>query len=224
MDWWEFAEHSGYPGDDLNVSRITCAFCDAEGNFGRVQHEEKRHPATGKVLNYDILRCGNCGNLTMVFWSAARFGGRHGNHNFTTVPRPQKTTRYPEHWPPDVGRCWVQAQRSLEVKNWDAAALMARSAVQLITRYQQAVGSNLKQEIDDLAGKGFLPPVMKEWSHEVRVLGNENAHPSPGAAGTAPEDAKDVVRFLSYLLTVVYNLPHEIEQYRDRKKTRRNNK
>jgi hypothetical protein len=50
MDWWEFAEHSGYPGDELNVSRITCAFCDTEGNFGRVQHEEIEAPRHRKSL------------------------------------------------------------------------------------------------------------------------------------------------------------------------------
>jgi hypothetical protein len=95
---------------------------------------------------------------------------------------------------------------------------MARSAVQLITRYQKARGGNLKQEIDDLADKGFLPPVMKDWSHEVRVLGNENAHPSPGGEGTGAKDATDVVQFLGVLLTMTYNLPHEIEEFRARKK------
>jgi len=217
MNWWEFGENSGYPGEELGVSRIPCAFCDAQGNFGRVQHEEKKHPATGKVLNYDILRCGNCGNLMMVFWSAAKYGGRHGNHNFQTVPWPQKTTTFPEHWPADVGRYWLQAKRSLEGKNWDAAALMARSAVQLITRYQQAVGRNLKEEIDNLADKGILPPIMKEWSQEVRVLGNENAHPDPGSAGTTQKDAADALEFLGLLLVMTYNLPHQIKEYRKRK-------
>ena len=138
-------------------------------------------------------------------------------HDFKIVPWPRQTTRFPEHWPDDVGRYWLQARRSLETKNWDAAALMARSAVQLVARYQKAVGSNLKQEIDDLADKGILPPIMREWSHEVRVLGNENAHPSPGDKGTEQQDAKDVVEFLTQLLILTYNLPHEIDQYRARK-------
>jgi len=76
----------------------------------------------------------------------------------------------------------------------------------------------LKEEIDDLAAKGVLPPVMKEWSHEIRVLGNENAHPSPGGKGTGEKDANDVVEFLGQLLTLTYDLPHEVEQYRERRK------
>jgi Domain of unknown function (DUF4145) len=94
---------------------------------------------------------------------------------------------------------------------------MARSAIQLVARYQGAKGSNLKQEIDDLAEKGLLPPIMKEWSHEVRVLGNESTHPAPGGAGTDHNDARDVVEFLDTLMVMTYNLPHQIEQYRKRK-------
>ena len=122
-----------------------------------------------------------------------------------------------QSWPKDIGRYWVQAQRSLEGKNWDAAAVMARSAVQLALRHHNAVGKNLYQEIDDLAGKGILPPVMKDWSHEVRELGNDSAHPTPASsAGTESNDAKDVVQFLSTLLQMLYDLPHKIEQYRAR--------
>jgi hypothetical protein len=116
------------------------------------------------------------------------------HHDYKIVPWPRQTTKFPEHWPSDVGRYWLQAQRSLEGKNWDAAALMARSAIQLIMRYQKASGANLKNEIDDLAHKGILPPVMKDWAHEVRALGNENAHPNPGESGTSQKDARDAAR------------------------------
>jgi hypothetical protein len=85
-------------------------------------------------------------------------------------------------------------------------------------RYQNAAENNLKSEIDDLAAKGLLPPVMKEWSHEIRVLGNENAHPTPGGEGTGQKDAQDVIEFLNQLVIMIYDLPHQIEQYRERKK------
>jgi hypothetical protein len=219
MGWWDFGENSGYDGDKLALWRITCGFCNEEGKFETVQHLEKKN-TKGKVLNYDTLKCECCGNLTMVFWSAStpRGGPRGGLHNYETVPWPQQTTMFPEHWPNDVGRYWLQARRSLEVKNWDAA-VMARSAIQLVVRYNGAKGATLKQEIDDLAKKGILPPVMKEWSHEVRVLGNENAHPKPGEEGTGQKDAKDVVEFLGFLLKMTYNLQHDIEQFRGRKKS-----
>jgi hypothetical protein len=212
MNWWEFGEHTGYSGNQLATHRIICAFCNERGNFAKVSHQGRKD-SDDKKLNYDILQCINCGNYTMVFWS-----GSSQLHDFRTLPWPTETTNFPEHWPKDIGQFWMEAQRSLEGKNWNAAAVMARSAIQLALRYHEAVGNNLKQEIDDLAKKGLLPPVMKEWSHEVRVLGNDSAHPTPGSsAGAVSKDAKDVVQFLSTLLTMLYDLPHKIEQYRARK-------
>ena len=84
----------------------------------------------------------------MVFWSSSNFSKFH---DFRTLPWPTETTKFPEHWPKDIGQYWMEAQRSLEGKNWNAAAVMARSAVQLALRYHKAAGNNLKQEIDDLA-------------------------------------------------------------------------
>jgi hypothetical protein len=111
----------------------------------------------------------------------------------------------------------LEARRSIEGKNWTAAALMARSAVQLVARSHGARGKNLKEEIDELAVKGLILPSMKEFAHEVRVLANEGTHPQPGTTGTDEKDAKDVVEFLGLLMTVMYNLPKQIEEYRKRK-------
>jgi hypothetical protein len=94
---------------------------------------------------------------------------------------------------------------------------MARSAIQLVVREKKAKGKNLKEEIDDLAARGLILPVMQEWAHEVRELGNESTHPKPGTKGTSQGDAKDVVEFLSFLMTVMYTLPKQIADYRKRK-------
>jgi hypothetical protein len=59
---------------------------------------------------------------------------------------------------------------------------------------------------------------MKEWAHEVRVLANEGTHPKPGATGTPERDAKDVVEFPTFLTNVMYDVPHQIADYRARKK------
>jgi hypothetical protein len=127
--WWEFGEHSGYEGKDLRLFRVACAFCNTKGNFERVHREQKKHATTRKILNFDTFKCGNCGNLIMIFWSASEFGGSLGMHNFITVPWAREITKFPEHWPEDIGRHWLQARRS------DAASLMARSAIQLIVRW-----------------------------------------------------------------------------------------
>ena len=210
---WEMGEHSGREGTELDLNAITCPFCLEVGNFEVEHHAEKKKPNSEKRLNFDTLVCTHCQGYVLVLWSAGR-----DLHSARVLPTPRRLDRHPDHWPPDVGRYWLQAKRNLADENWDAAALMARSALQLALRQQGAKGKTLKQEIDDLAGQGKLPPVMKEWSDELRELGNDSAHPRPGQAATSSEDATGVVNFLDFLLRYLYTLPHEIAQHRQRKK------
>ena len=219
MNWWDLGEWSGTGGGKLATYQIACAFCGEKGNFETLAHLERQKPGGRKVLNYDTLKCGHCGNYMFAFWSAAGGIGGRGIHGYRLLPWHQSTTGHPEHWPADVGQYWVEARRSIEGKNWTAAALMARSAIQLVARSHGAKGKNLKEEIEDLAAKSLILPVMKEWAHEVRVLANEGTHPQPGTTGTNEKDAKDVVEFLSFLMTVMYNLPDQIKEYRGRKKS-----
>jgi Domain of unknown function (DUF4145) len=77
---------------------------------------------------------------------------------------------------------------------------------------------DLYNEIEDLAAKGVLPPLMKEWSHEVRELGNDAAHPKPQTTPPTPENARDIVEFLDRLLMYLYDFPKKISGYRARPK------
>ena len=52
----------------------------------------------------------------------------------------------------------------------------------------------------------------------LRELGNLGAHPIPGQLAPDPNDDRDIVRFLDFLLECVYTLPHRTKQYRERNK------
>lgn len=212
--WWQLGEGSGFRGDNLSLYMIECPFCFEKGDFSIKNHATKRNPNSSKTLNFDTLKCENCVGYVMVLWSASTSGGIY---DYRVLPYPLKTTSAPEHWPDTVQRFWIQTQSSLENQNWDAAAEMARSALQFALRGHKAVGRDLKSEIEDLASKGILPPLMKDWSHEVRELGNDAAHPKLNGKPTTPEDAEDIAEFLDFLLTYLYNLPKQIQEYRERR-------
>lgn len=215
--WWQLGEWRGNAGETLAVYDITCPFCMERGNFKTAFHAEKKKPNSEKKLNFDTLECGSCKGYVMVLWSASKHGSQ-GLHSYRVLPWPLKFEKSPDEWPEAIGRFWLQAKRNISDENWDAAAVMARSALQLALREQNATGKNLKQEIDDLAAKGILPPIMKEWSDHVRELGNDSAHPNPQQGLINPQDATDIVNFLDFLLEYLYSLPYRIQQYRGRKK------
>ena len=219
--WWDLGEWSGFDGEKLAIWRITCPFCLEQGHFSIEYHAEKNKPNSKKKLNFDTLKCGNCAGYVMTLWSAtASFGSNL--HNFKVLPWPLRIDSYPDHWSEEVGRYWLQAKRNLSDENRDAAALMARSSLQVALRDSGGVGSSLKREIEDLSSKGILPPIMKDWSDNIRELGNDSAHPKPGQPPTEPRDAKDIVNFLDFLLEYLYTLPHRIEQYRKRDENENN--
>lgn len=210
--WWSLGEGYGYRGSDLALYKITCPFCMETGNFAMAFHAEKKQPSGLKVLNFDTLQCGSCASFVQVIWSASR-----DLHDYRVQPWPLKYEKAPDHFPADVGRYWLQAKKSLVDKNYDAGAVMARSSLQLALRAHKAVGANLKQEIDDLAKKGLLPPLMQEWAHNVRELGNDSAHPKLDQPPTTAQDARDIVKFMDFLFEYLYALPKRINEFRDRK-------
>ena len=210
--WWSLGEGYGYRGADLALYKITCPFCMESGNFAMAFHAEKKQPNGSKVLNFDTLKCGSCASFVQVVWSATC-----DLHDYRVQPWPLKYEKAPEHFPANVGRYWLQAKKSLLDQNYDAAAVMARSSLQVALRSHKAEGANLKQEIDDLAKKGLLPPLMQEWSHNLRELANDSAHPQPDQAATTAQDARDIVKFMDFLFEYLYALPKRINEFRERK-------
>lgn len=155
--WWELGEGIGQFGDTLATHAIECPFCNERGKFEVAFHAVKKKPNSRKALNFDTLKCANCVGYVQVLWSASEYGPSQGLHDFRVQPWPLRASDPPEYWPREVGRCWQQAHRSLQHESWDAAAVMARSALQAALRDHGAEGKNLKEEIKDLAGRGVLP-------------------------------------------------------------------
>lgn len=210
--WWNLGEWHGSRGGQLSLYKITCPFCTESGNFSTEFHAEKKQPNGSKILNFDTLKCGSCSSFVQVIWSGSR-----ELHDFRVQPWPLKYEKAPDHLPEDVGRYWLQAKKSLVDKNYDAAAVMTRSAIQLALRSHDAKGANLKREIDDLADKRLLPPLMQEWAHSLRDLANDSAHPAPNQAPTSSRDASDIVKFMDFLFEYLYQLPKRIDEFRVRK-------
>lgn len=215
--WWELGEHGGFQADKMEVWRLTCAFCGEKGNFGLAYRAEKKKANGNKVLNFDLYQCHNCMGFVHVLWSRAEYGAR-ALYDFQVLPYPLKEKpEASEDWPKGMQRFWVQAHHSLANENWDAANVMARSALQFVVRERGAEGSGLKAQIDDLVTKGVLHPLMKDWASEVRLLANESAHPDPkDDVEVEPADARDIIHFLDMLLFYLYDLPKQIEDFRNR--------
>lgn len=225
--WWQLGEGMGQLGNELALYQITCAFCNHKGNWERVHREVKEHADKRKPLFFDTYRCGNCAGFVMVLWSASEDPRRQvfstrSLHDYRVLPWPLQIGDGSENWPPTVRRLWKQAHKALVDGNYDSAAIMARSTLQAVTRHQGVRARDLFTEIGLMVEQSLLPPILGDWSQEVRELGNPVAHPDISDEtdedhATDPADAEDILEFMDYLLRYLYDIPAQISKYRDRR-------
>jgi Domain of unknown function (DUF4145) len=97
-----------------------------------------------------------------------------------------------------------------------AAVLMSRSALQRAVRLLDPFRGTLKAELDNLAEKGVITRQLRANADEVRLSGNDVAHPEDLGAVTE-SDAEDSLTFLDDFLETTIMIP---ERQRQREKGR----
>jgi hypothetical protein len=101
-----------------------------------------------------------------------------------------------------------------------AAAVMARRALQSICLDKGAKeDDSLEKQIDWLFTQSVITKDLKEWAHEVRLVGNDAAHPKKpeNDQPISKEDAEDILQLLDQFCQVLYVAPAIAEE---RKKLR----
>ncbi|MDB4982082.1 MAG: hypothetical protein JWM82_2834, partial [Myxococcales bacterium] len=111
-----------------------------------------------------------------------------------------------------------EAANSLRSESWNAAAAMARRAVQAATRDLGAAHGSLYEEVKELGAKGLLTTSLVDWALHVKAIGNVGAHPDPVDGDVTANEARDAVSFAEYFLIYSYSVPADIARKRGQKK------
>jgi hypothetical protein len=119
---------------------------------------------------------------------------------------PAARGRKKELLPDDVQRDWLEAMNCLLDAQYRAATLMARSALQRAVRGLHTFRGSLNQELDNLVKEGLITKQLRANADEVRLTGNDVAHPED--LGTiSKSDAHDSLVFLSDFLETSVVVP-----------------
>jgi hypothetical protein len=66
----------------------------------------------------------------------------------------------------------------------------------------------LVKQIDELAERGLITEPLRQFAHEVRLEGNDGAHPDPdGLSDVTEKDADDIIEFTREYMHHVYVMP-----------------
>ncbi len=119
--------------------------------------------------------------------------------------------------PKPVAEDWVEAHKCMGITAYKAAAAMARRATQGVCIDQNAKPGKLANQIKELVQTGHLHPQLGDWADQVRLFGNDGAHPGDDGLDTVTQqDAEDALAFLDQLLEWTYVQPWKLQQSRAR--------
>jgi hypothetical protein len=112
---------------------------------------------------------------------------------------------------PAVADDFKEALRCEWIKAYKGYVVMCRRAVQGSVIVLGAKDGKLIDQIDELFKKGKITEALKDFAHEVRLTGNDGAHPGKdGLADVSPKDASDIIEFTREYLHHVYVMPAKL--------------
>jgi hypothetical protein len=119
---------------------------------------------------------------------------------------PAGTVQPMDGLPDEIEQDRLEAWSSLHAGNLRAAIIMGRASLQRAVRGLEAEGDGLKAEIKDLVARGKITADLRAFADEVRIAGDDAAHPSE--LGEVTRGEADVsLRFLDDFLRVAIAMP-----------------
>lgn len=129
------------------------------------------------------------------------------------------TTRLdkPSDVPDHIDNFYTQGLVNLRGRRWDAAGAMFRKTLDVSTKLIEPEhrAENLFIRIEKLVAAGHLTKAMGEWSHEIRIEGNDAVHDEKPETEA---DANAIQKFTEAFLRYAFTLPNMVEQNRSKRR------
>lgn len=153
--------------------------------------------------SWSMGKCNSCFNVVLVNDST-------GEISPEPIPKP-----IDERIIEAVKRDFQEAILCFSFGAFRAAAVMARRALQNICLDKGAEEKDrLEKQVDWLFKQGIITKDLKEWAHEVRLVGNDAAHPKKpeNDQPITKEEADDILQLLEQFCQVLYVAPKIAEE------------
>jgi hypothetical protein len=92
---------------------------------------------------------------------------------------------------------------------------MCRRAVQEVAVLHKAVGKTLFEQIEFLAQNQTIAGDLKDWAHEVRLIGKDGAH-ADVPNDVTEQDADEAVEFTTQFINYIYVLKQKLQSRKSR--------
>ena len=168
-------------------------------------------------IHYEIAECNNCDFFFLIMRQVFDDSSSILRIFPDTLPEPihEKT---PEFLKQDL----QEARNCFSIGAYRATGTMARRALQLCCIQKGAPKKRLQEQVEWLLANQIITKDLKDWADEVRLTGNDAAHPPQDSTKdeiVTSDDAKDILTLLEEFIKVLYiapSLAKERKQIRDK--------
>ena len=198
-----------------------CPYCLARSAGFQVKFQWSSRK--GSDRGYILGICGVCNNgvvtslrnasgSALTSYAGGSYDFPHGNDR-VVESYPSVEHSAPADCPPSVERFYIQGFTNLRGQNWDAAGAMFRKSLDVATKIisPDEKGKTLFVRINSLVDRGLLTSAIGDWSHELRIDGNEAVHDEEPET---EEDAVAMQKFAEAILRYAFTLPSLVAQNR----------
>ncbi len=196
---------------------LTCPYCGAYANFTQravlidwqvwLSSGRERQPVDVVALTCNACMYPVVGGMTHDLQGGPPTLLWHEPQKVVSVEFPD----VPEHIASDAS----EAFRCSGVSAWRATVAIARRSVQAAAIEQGAPDKKLQHQIEWLDEERKITPQMREMAEEIRLSGNDGAHPDKdGLKDVDREQAEAVLIFLEDFLRHLYQVPARLERAR----------
>jgi hypothetical protein len=118
----------------------------------------------------------------------------------------------PDALPSTVNQDFLDAKATLLDGRYRLAVSGLRNVLEAALKdFPEVKGrATLNDRIDALADAGLLTSALKEWSHAVRLIGNEATHD----AAPTKEQAEDLLHLVEMILLYLFSMPAKVKALR----------
>lgn len=152
-------------------------------------------------VTHEISECNSCDFMVLV---------HRRNGGITKIyPKPLAKT-VDENAPLFLKNDIEEAYTCFSAGAFRGAGVLSRRALQLCCIEKGAPDKQLNEQIEWLLNQQIITKELKEWADEVRLTGNDAAHPPKKIEEDKPvteDDAEDVLLLLEKFIDVLYIAP-----------------
>ena len=118
--------------------------------------------------------------------------------------------------PEEIRLDYIEALKCKTIGASRASCTMFRRALQGALQNLDSKGNSLEEQINSLE---YIPSSIKDWAHQIRILGNWGAHPDKdGLRDINSQDVEDAMEFCTNFFKFIFILDQRVKEAKERSK------